>query len=140
MTASVPQIPKIVIFSLGTTDFSQDVLSVKVVPTPGDVQKVVTLDGVTHQDVGPEAWALEIEAVQDWDSARPGLAYYLFANKGTSVAFVLKNELGAESASLPKMTGSCRLVPIGYGGEGNVYATSTVTLPIDGTPVRDATP
>jgi hypothetical protein len=31
-------------------------------------------------------------------------------------------------------------VPISYGGEANIYATTTVTLPIDGTPVLDITP
>ena len=72
------------------TDFSEDVTAVRVVVEPGAVQKVVTLDGVTHQDAEPEAYSLEITAVQDWDSTRPGLAYYLWLHKGEKVAFELQ--------------------------------------------------
>ena len=53
--AAVPQILKIITFSLAATDFSDDVLDVELVPTPGDIQTVTTLDGVTHQDVGATA-------------------------------------------------------------------------------------
>lgn len=141
MTASVPQIPKIITFTLGGTSFAEDVIDAEIVPTPGDVQKVTTLDGVVHQDVGTESWALRLKCVLDWDSGRPGLAYYLYTNKGTSVAFVLNAYgVGAESASAPKMTGSCRLQPISYGGSGNVYGEVEVLLPISGTPLRDGTP
>lgn len=141
MTASAPQIPKIVTLSLGGTDFSQDVIDAEIVPTPGDVLKVTTLDGVVHQDVGTESWALRLNCILDWDSVRPGLANYLFANKGTSVAFIYNaHGTGAESATQPKMTGTCRLVPLPYGGDGNVYAEAEVLLPITGAPTRDATP
>lgn len=142
MTAAVPQIPKIVIFTLGSTpkSFAEDVIDIAIVPTPGATQTVLTLDGVTHQDIAGESWAIEIKCVQDWDSARPGLAQYLWANKGTSVPFVFKNETGTESASLPKFTGSCILTPIPYAGAGNVFAEATVTLPITGTLTLDATP
>ena len=47
---ATPIIPKIITFSLGANDFSLDVLDAAVVPAPGDVQTVKTLDGVTHQD------------------------------------------------------------------------------------------
>jgi len=140
VTAAAPQIPKIVIFTLGTTSFKEDLINCKIVPTAGDVQKVITLDGVVHQDSSPESWSIEIEAVQDWDSARPGLAWYLWTNRGTSVAFVFKTEAGTESAALPKFTGNCILAPLGFGGDGGVFATSTVTLPITGTLTLDATP
>jgi len=142
MTAAVPQIPKIVIFTLGATpkSFAEDCIDISIVPTPGAVQKVLTLDGVTHQDVAGESWAISIKCVQDWDSARPGLAQYLYANKGTSVPFVFKNETGTESATQPKFTGTCTLVPIPYGGAGNVYAEASVELPITGTLTLDATP
>src|SRR6478609_2589372 len=106
MVASVPQIAKIAIFSLGGASYIEDVISASIVPTPGAVQKVVTLDGVTHQDVSPVSWAIELEIVQDWDSGRPGLAWYLWTNQGTSKTFILKNETGTEAAATPKMTGS----------------------------------
>jgi hypothetical protein len=145
MVASVPQIPKIVTFTLGSTpvDFSPDVTSVRVVPEPGDVQKVVTLDGVTHQDTQPAAWALELTMVLDWSSSRPGLAYYLFLHKDESVPFAFNaytTPLGSGSASQPPVSGTCTLVPVAYGGEANVYAEATVSLPITGTPVFDIAP
>jgi hypothetical protein len=143
--ASVPQIPKIITFTLGSTpvDFSPDVTSVRVLPEPGDVQKVVTLDGVTHQDTQPAAWALELTMVLDWSSSRPGLAYYLFLHKDESVPFAFNaytTPLGSGSASQPPVSGTCTLVPVAYGGEANVYAEATVSLPITGTPVFDIAP
>jgi hypothetical protein len=111
-----------------------------VVPAPGQVQSVLTLDGVTNQDTTPVTWGLQIKAVQDWDSARPGFAQYLWANQGTTVPFVFKAETGTESATNPKFTGSCVLVPIPYGGPGNAFAEADVFLPITGTLTLDATP
>ena len=138
--ASSPQLLKIITFSLGATDFSDDVLDVEVVPTPGDVLAVKTLDGVSHQDIASETWGLRIRAIIDWDSVRPGLAWYLFANKGTTVAFLFRDTTGALSTTKPGMGGNVRLVPISYGGAGNEYAEAEVVLPIDGDPVPDTTP
>lgn len=139
--AAVPQIPKIVTLSLATIDFAPDAIDCEIVPDPGAVKKVTTLDGIVHQDTDAEAWALKINMVLDWDSVRPGLAYYLFLHKGETVAFVF-NAYGtaAESATAPKMTGTCKLVPVSYGGKGNEFGEFEVLLPIIGTPTRDATP
>jgi hypothetical protein len=140
MAASVPQLPKIITFTLGGTSFKEDVLSAGVVPAPGQVLSVTTLDGVVHQDVAKETWALELEAIIDWDTTRPGLAYYLQNNAGDEVAFVLNVHDAAISTSKPAITGTCRLVPMQYGGTGNAYATATVSLPISGDPTVDTTP
>lgn len=141
--AAVPQIPKIIHFTLGATDFSDDVIAASVVPAPGAVQSVTTLDGTVHQDVAPPTYSLDLELVLDWSSTRPGLAYYLFDSAGDSVAFVLNvhdsgNATG--SATLPPISGTCRLVPVAYGGEGNTFVTASVSLPITGTPTVDITP
>jgi len=95
---------------------------------------------VVHQDVEPESWAIRVRAVLDWDSTRPGLAYYLNANKGTEVAFVVKDTTAANSTGKPAMTGTCKLVPLPYGGTGNTFAEAEVLLPIVGSPVVDSTP
>lgn len=138
--ASAPQLLKIITFTIDGTDFSDDVLDVEVVPTPGDVLSVRTLDGVTHQDIAAESWALRIRAIIDWDSVRPGLAWYLFANKGTSEAFLLRDTTGALSTTKPGIGWTVRLVPLPYGGVGNEYAEAEVLLPLDGDPVPDTTP
>jgi hypothetical protein len=141
MTASTPQIPKIVLFKLATISFAEDAIDVEIVPTPGPVQTVLTLDGVQHQDVATESWALRVAMILDHDSVRPGLAYYLNIHKGETVAFEYNaHGTAAESATLPKWTGSCKLQPVPYGGSGNVFAEYEVLLPIIGTPLRDATP
>jgi hypothetical protein len=140
MAASVPQIPKIVTFTLATVSYKEDLIDAKIVFVPGPIQQVVTLDGVVHKDVTPGTWQIELNCVQDWDSARPGLAYSLYAGNGTTVAFVYSATGTAESAGSPKFTGSCVLTPIGYGGNGGEFAESTVILPITGTLVLDATP
>ena len=141
--ASVPQIPKIVYFKLGTVDFSPDITGARVVSEPGAVQKVVTLDGVTHQDAEPEAWSLELTMVLDWDSTRPGLAYHLFTSKGTQETFTLNvypSGTATGSATQPPASGTVTLVPASYGGDANVYSEATVSLPITGNPVFDITP
>ena len=135
-----PQLLKIITFSLAGTDFSDDVLDVEVVPTPGDVLSVRTLDGVTHSDAQAESWSLRVRAILDWDSVRPGLAWYLFDNKGDSAAFLFRDTTGAISTTKPGIGGTVKLVPLPYGGVGNEYAEGEVLLPIDGDPVPDITP
>lgn len=140
MAASVPQILKIVTLTLGGTSFKEDAVSCQVVNEAGDVQSILTLDGVRHQDSQPSSWFLEIEAVIDWDTVRPGLAYYLFNNEGDAVAFVFSAYNAALSTTTPALTGTCVLVPLPYGGTGNEFATATVRLPITGTLNVDTTP
>lgn len=137
---AIPQILKVITLTLGSDDFEEDVINAAIVPAAGAIRKVTTLDGTVHQDTEPEAWALELTCVIDWDSTRPGLAHYLFANKGDQVAFVFHDKSAAVSTSSPSLTGTCVLVPLPYGGTGNDFATATVQLPIIGDPVPDSTP
>jgi hypothetical protein len=141
MAASVPQIPKIVTFTIATVSFKEDVIDLAIVPDGDTEISVLTLDGVTHKEVTQGGWRIVGKAVQDWDSARPGFAYYCYTHRGETVAFVYNaHGTGAESASAPKFTGSCVLSPLSYGGEGNVFSESDFTFPITGTLVLDATP
>jgi hypothetical protein len=137
--ASTPQILKTIVFTLGGTDFSEDVLDVRVVPTPGAIQTVRTLDGVTHQDAESEAWSLEIRMVLDWDTVRPGLASYLYTNKGDAVAFTFHDVTDAISTTKPALTGTVTLVAAPYGGVGNTFAEATVVLPMSAAPTVDTT-
>lgn len=140
MAASVPQLLKIVTLTLGGSSFKEDAVSAQIVNEAGEVQSVLTLDGIRHQDAAPSAWFLEIEAVIDWDTVRPGLAYYLFNNEGDTVAFVFNAHDAAISTTKPAITGSCVLVPLPYGGTGNEFASATVRLPITGALTVDTTP
>lgn len=140
MAASVPQLLKEITLVLGSTDFSMDVIDAEVVPEPGDVQTVKTLDGVTHQDAESETWSLRLRCVIDWDTVRPGLAYYLYNNRGDKVAVRFRKDTSAISTTNPEVQGNVTLVPISYGGNGNEYAEAEVNLPFDGTPTLDTTP
>ena len=141
MAASVPQIPKIIEFTLGgSTSFAEDLVNIRIEPVDPDETTIVTLDGVVHKDVGVGTWNMVGTAVQDWDSGRPGLAWYAYTNAGDTVAFQLKMEVGSESAALPQFTGFVVLKAIGYGGDGGVFATTDFTWPITGVLTLDATP
>ena len=137
---SVPQLLKVITFTLDGEDFSMDALDVEVVPEAGDIQTVRTLDGVSHSDAESETWGLRIRAVIDWDTVRPGLAFFLFDNRGTQVDFEFRKDESAISTTNPSVKGTVTCVPISYGGNGNEYAEAEVVLPIDGTPTLDTTP
>lgn len=150
MAASVPQIPKIVTFTLadaaGTpsaaTSFKEDAVSITVENEAGDVQSVLTLDGVQHQDAAPSKYFLVVEMVLDFDTTRPGLAYYLFLNEGDTAACIFNVHDAAISTSKPALNFNCVLVapsPL-YGGTGNEYSTATVRMPITGPITVDTTP
>lgn len=143
---AAPQIAKVIRFSLQASggsaeDFAPDVIDAAVVPAQPDEQSVTTLDGITHRDVGAIEYALELQCVQDWDGDRPGLARYLFDHAGEELAFRLNvySPSAAPSEAEPEMLGTCRAVPIPYGGEGNAFATATVSLPITGALTLDET-
>jgi hypothetical protein len=137
--AATPQILKVVTFTLGASDFSDDALDVEMVPTPGDVQSVTTLDGVTHQDVAAPTFAIRVRMVVDWDTVRPGLAYYLWNNQGDEVACVFADTTAAASTTKPQLNAQVKLVPVGYGGTGNEFAEQEVLLPITGAVTVDTT-
>ncbi len=142
MAASVPQIPKIITFTMGgSTSFKEDVIDLAIVPDGDTEVSVLTLDGVLHKDITAGGYKLVGKAVQDWDSSRPGLAWYAYTNRGTTVAFVFNaHGSGAESAGSPKFTGFVVISPLSYGGTGNVYAESEFSWPITGVLTLDATP
>ena len=137
---SEPQLLKIITLEIDGEDFSMDALDAEVVPTPGAIQTVRTLDGVSHSDAESESWGLRIRAVIDWDTTRPGLAYFLYNNRGTKVDFEFRKDTDAISTTNPSVKGTVTCVPISYGGNGNEYAEAEVVLPIDGTPSLDTTP
>ena len=141
---SNPQLLKAVTFVLDPAgdneDFSMDIVDGAVVPAPGDVQSIRTLDGVSHSDAEAETWSLNLTCVIDWDTTRPGLAHYLWANRGEQVAFRFRKDEAAISTSNPEIQGTVTLVPIPYGGAGNEFATAEVVLPIDGDITVDTTP
>lgn len=141
MTASNPLIPKIIKLTFAGTSFAEDVIDAKLVPVDPERTSVITLDGVAHVNVGTASWNFVVNMVLDDDSVRPGLAYYLNNNVGTTVAVVFNpHTSGSEAATAPAYNFSVAIVPVQRGGDGNVYAEYEVTLPVTGVITRDATP
>jgi hypothetical protein len=142
MAASVPQIPKIVTFTLGSAvSFKEDMVNLRIEPDSPEESSILTLDGVRHKEISAVGWNLVGTAVQDWDSARPGFAWYCWTHQGETLAFVYNaHGTGAESAGSPKFTGFVVISPIGYGGDGNAFATTDFSFPITGVLTLDATP
>src|SRR5262245_23453930 len=106
--ASVPQIPKVCDLTIASNDFAMDVTAARLNFTPGAVQSIITLDGVTHQDVSPGTWSLDLTVVHDWSSSRPGYAYYAFIHDGEHVAFTFNAHADSTtgSATLPPCSGT----------------------------------
>lgn len=138
--AAVPQILKVVTFTLDSTDFSMDAIDIEMVVTAGDVTSVTTLDGITHQDVAANTYGIRVRMVVDWDTTRPGLAYYLWDNQGDEVAMRFRKDTAAISTTNPEIQANVKLVPVGYGGNGNEFAEQEVVLPITGAVTLDTTP
>lgn len=136
MTASVPEIPKVIVFTLGGSSFAEDLIDAEIRPVDPQESSIITLDGVLHKSVGTVGWEMRLNMVLDHDSVRPGLAYYLWTNQGSTVAFVYHVGGAAISATNPKFTGSVVLKPAAYGGDGNVFAEYETILPITGTLTR----
>lgn len=140
--ASNPNLPKIVYLMVATNDFSQDVTSARLEFVPGTSNTITTLDGVPHSDIAPGTWVFKGTAVQDWDSSRPGMAYYANANQGTLAACVFNTHADSATgdADSPPVAFNARVVPISYGGTYGEFATTDFEWPVDGTPVWDHTP
>lgn len=142
MTASNPLIEKIITFTLGGVSYAEDAIDAWIETTPGEITAVTTLDGVVHQQVGTESYALHVNMVLDYDSGRPGLAYYCYTNAGTTgIALVFNpHSAGGETAAAPKFTGSVTIPAVNIGGKGNEYGEYEAVFPLSGKPVRDGTP
>src|SRR5262245_39382087 len=104
MAASVPQLLKIVTFSLGGTSFKEDMVNLAVVPVDADGKTIKTLDGITHGDVQAASWQLQGTCVIDWDTVRPGFAYYSKLHEGESVACIFNANTSALSTTNPGLT------------------------------------
>lgn len=84
----------------------------------------------TFTQAGSATWTVDIAYVQDWDSA-DSLSAYLFNNAGSEItlSFVPANgSSGTWSATVI-------IVPGAVGGAVDAYATTTVSLPVQGQPV-----
>ena len=83
----------------------------------------------TFSQASTATWMLDLTFVQDWETA-DSLSAYLFNNAGEEVTMSFKPESGAGGT----FSATVIIVPGSVGGTVDAYATSTVSLPVQGQP------
>lgn len=84
-----------------------------------------------HQDVASPEWMCGLDFAQDYETAN-SLSLYLLANVGKKVTLALTPKVGVGAK---KVTMTVTLLPGAIGGGVGSFATSSVSLPVDGQPV-----
>lgn len=79
-------------------------------------------------NVGSSTWMLDLAYAQDWQTA-DSLSAYLFANEGAEITLSFVPVTGGGT-----WTATVIVVPGSVGGAVDSYATSSVSLPIQGRP------
>lgn len=120
---------KDVVLSIGTAgEFEKHVSGVVFTPSVS----TATFKGLDSDAVFTQAsnasWTVDLSYVQDWDSAT-SLSAYLFNNAGTEVDVTFTPASGSGSWEATVI-----IVPGAVGGQVDAYATSQVSLPVQGQP------
>lgn len=122
-------------------DFASHVSSAALVPSTKT--ETLTWHGLTD---APDAafteaspaeteWVLNLTAAQDWDND-DSLVEYMFAHAGEKKTVQLVPKAGSGQTSF---TVVATMVPPQIGGDYKQVQTSTLSCPVDGTPVKGAT-
>jgi hypothetical protein len=117
--------------TLGATDFSHQAAAVRLTPDVSSEDGTPTL---ATPDPAPEstvAWALNIDAIQDFENPA-GLVNYLMDNALSEVAF----DWTPLTPGGPSYAGTVQIVPIEIGGDVAVQIVTSVELPVVGEPTR----
>ena len=119
------------IVTLGANDYQAAVSSAAFTPA---APPVATFKGLTpaavYRRAGQAEWTMDLTYVQDPDS-ETSLSNYLHDNEGAVVPAVFEPNNGESSWSADIV-----VVPGAIGGAVENWGTTTVSLPVDGRPVR----
>lgn len=120
---------KDVTLTIGTDGYEKHVSAVTLTPSVS----TATFKGLDTEAVFTQAstasWTCELSYVQDWNTA-DSLSEYLFNNAGSEVTMTF----APESAGGGSFSADVIIVPGAVGGTVDAYATSTVSLPVQGQP------
>ena len=116
---------------LGTTEFSTQAAAVALPPDVSSEDGTPTLAVPAPAPQTSIAWALNIDAIQDFEDPT-GLVNYLMDNALDEVDF----EWVPLTADGTKYAGTVQLVPLEVGGDVAVQVVTSVELPLVGEPVR----
>lgn len=118
--------------TLGSDTFENMIGKADCVPSYGN-SRYPTIDGDSHPIADKADWMLELDIAQDWETAT-SLTNYLAAHDGEIVSFEYLPASGAGK----KVTGNVLIRATNVGGQARQTATSSVSLPIKGTPTLAA--
>lgn len=127
--AVAPLFLKDVTLSVGTDSYEKAVSSVTLTPSV----TTATFKGLNPEavftEVGTPTWAADIAYAQDWTTVN-SLSAYLFAHQGETVVM----NFSPRNGSGPSFTVSVVIVSGAVGGAVDSFATTTVSLPVQGQP------
>lgn len=127
-----PYVARHVKFTLDGTEYAAEVSDAQLVPSAS----VQTWQGLTppsqYSDVGPATWQCNLTFAQDYDEAL-SLATFLFEHEGEVIPMEFEPQVGGAS-----FTADVVVTPGLIGGAVNTYAEASVTLGVQGKPVRTA--
>jgi hypothetical protein len=116
---------------LGTNEFNTQAAAVRLTPSIDSEDGTPTLAVPDPAPNSSVAWALNIDAIQDWEEAT-GIVNYLMDNALNEVAF----EWVPLTADGTMYAGQVQIVPMEIGGDVGVQVVTSVELPLVGEPTR----
>ena len=116
---------------LGTVEYGHQAAAVRLTPDVSSEDGTPTLAAPDPAPESTVAWALNIDAIQDFENPA-GLVNYLMDNALTEVAF----EWTPLTAEATKYAGMVQIVPMEVGGDVAVQVVTSVELPVVGEPTR----
>ena len=116
-----PLVMKDVVCTIGTDDFRKHLDQVTFTPT-SSTKTWTGLGKNTHTDVDTPTWTVNLNYVQDWESAS-SLSRYLFEHEGETVELTFEPKAGGTGFMTDVV-----VAPGAIGGTVNAFATTSVTL------------
>ncbi len=132
--AGQPIILTDIVLTVAADNYEAHVARVEFVPTATLVKwKGLTPTSVFQFPTSTD-WALNLDYAQDWATAS-SLSQYLFDNEGTSKVVTFKPKKPA-TGTAPTWTATVFITPGAIGGAIDTVAVASVTLGVQGKPVR----
>jgi hypothetical protein len=117
--------------TIGTADYGAQITNVQLVPDKSSEDGTPTLADPTPLPLETESWALEGEAIQDFELAA-GFVNWCFDNAGTEAPFVFTPTTGKGQS----WSGTVLVSSIPIGGDAGVQITAPFSFPVKGKPER----
>jgi len=116
---------------LGTAEYGHQAAAVRLTPSVNSEDGTPTLAAPDPAPLTTVTWALNLDAIQDWENAT-GLVNYLMDNALAEQPF----EWTPLTTDGTKYAGTVQIVPIEIGGDVAVQVVTSVELPVVGEPTR----